>query len=92
MRLRLAGILIWPLGAGRPSARRLLLSVLLQVYVVASPFYMQLMVDDAIAKNDHNLMTVLAVGFGLFLLVQYRRAGCCALWRWCICRRDWPSK
>src|SRR6201994_1705693 len=68
MRLRLGDILIWPRGTGSSICQALILSVLLQVYAVASPFYMQLTVDDAIAKNDHDLMTVLAVGFGLFLL------------------------
>ncbi|PPQ31621.1 peptidase domain-containing ABC transporter [Rhodopila globiformis] len=68
MRLRLGEILIWPRGTRSSICQALILSVLLQVYAVASPFYMQLMVDDAIAKNDHDLMTVLAVGFGLFML------------------------
>src|SRR4051794_10532494 len=68
MRLRIRDILIWPRGTGSSVCQALILSVLLQVYVVASPFYMQLMVDDAIARNDHDLMTVLAVGFGMFLL------------------------
>ena len=30
----------------------------------------KLPVDDAVAKNDHDLMTVFAAGFGLFLLVN----------------------
>jgi ATP-binding cassette subfamily B protein RaxB len=67
-RLRLRDILIWPKGAGLSVAQALLLSVLLQAYVVAAPFYMQLAMDDAVAQNDHDLLTVLAVGFGLFLL------------------------
>jgi ATP-binding cassette, subfamily B, bacterial CvaB/MchF/RaxB len=48
----------------------LLLSVVLQVYVLASPFYMQIVVDNAIAKDDHDLLLVLAFGFGLFLLIN----------------------
>jgi ATP-binding cassette, subfamily B, bacterial CvaB/MchF/RaxB len=68
MGLRLRDIMIWPRGTGSSVCQALILSVLLQVYVIASPFYMQLMVDDAIARNDHDLMTVLAVGFGMFLL------------------------
>ena len=46
----------------------LLLSLLLQVYVVASPFYMQLAIDQAALKGDHGLLMSLAVGFGLFAL------------------------
>jgi ATP-binding cassette subfamily B protein RaxB len=46
----------------------LLLSLLLQVYVVASPFYMQIAIDEAAAKGDIGLLTALAAGFGLFAL------------------------
>jgi ATP-binding cassette, subfamily B, bacterial CvaB/MchF/RaxB len=69
-RLRLREILVWPQGAAASVCQALILSALLQVYVIASPFYMQLTVDDAVAKNDYDLMTVLAAGFGLFLLVN----------------------
>src|SRR2546423_9197169 len=48
----------------------LVLSVVLQLYVLATPFYMQVVVDNAIAKNDHDLLLVLAVGFALFLLIN----------------------
>jgi ATP-binding cassette subfamily B protein RaxB len=70
LRLRLRDILIWPKGAGLSVLQALLLSVLLQVYVIASPFYMQIAMDDAVAQNDHDLLTVLAVGFGLFLSIN----------------------
>jgi ATP-binding cassette subfamily B protein RaxB len=69
-RLRLRDILIWPQGAGLSVLQALILSVLLQIYVVASPFYMQVAMDDAVAQNDHELLTVLAAGFGLFLLIN----------------------
>ncbi|HEY0183592.1 MAG TPA: peptidase domain-containing ABC transporter [Rhodopila sp.] len=68
--LRLRDILIWPTGAGLSVAQALLLSVLLQAYVIASPFYMQIAMDDAVAQNDHDLLTVLAVGFGMFLAIN----------------------
>ena len=44
----------------------LLLSLLLQAYVVASPFYMQIAIDQAALKGDHQLLLSLALGFGLF--------------------------
>lgn len=44
----------------------LLLSVLLQVYVVASPFYMQLAIDQGALKGDRALLLTLAIGFGIF--------------------------
>lgn len=46
----------------------LVLSLLLQAYVVASPFYMQLAIDEAALKGDVGLLGALAVGFGLFAL------------------------
>jgi ATP-binding cassette, subfamily B, bacterial CvaB/MchF/RaxB len=69
-RLRLRDILIWPKSAGLSVLQALLLSVLLQVYVVSSPFYMQIAMDNAVAQNDHDLLTVLALGFGLFLMIN----------------------
>jgi ATP-binding cassette, subfamily B, bacterial CvaB/MchF/RaxB len=48
----------------------LVLSVVLQLYVLASPFYMQIVIDHAIAKNDSDLLLVLAMGFALFLLIN----------------------
>lgn len=44
----------------------LLMSLMLQAYVVASPFYMQLAIDQAALKGDMQLLVALAVGFGLF--------------------------
>jgi ATP-binding cassette, subfamily B, bacterial CvaB/MchF/RaxB len=45
-----------------------LLSILLEIYVLASPYYMQLGVDEAALKGDTDLLVTLAVGFGLFAL------------------------
>lgn len=45
-----------------------LLSLILQVYVVASPFYMQLAIDEAALKGDQGLLGAMAIGFGLFAL------------------------
>lgn len=46
----------------------LLLSGLLQLYVVASPLYMQMAIDDAALKGDLSVLTVLALGFGAFAI------------------------
>lgn len=43
-----------------------IMSIMLQAYVLASPFYMQLAIDQAALKGDGALLTVLAIGFGLF--------------------------
>jgi len=47
-----------------------LLSVALQVAVFAAPFYLQLIVDEAIQTADRDLVTVLALGFGALLVIQ----------------------
>jgi ATP-binding cassette subfamily B protein RaxB len=57
-------------GLGPVLVQTLVLSVVLQLYVLATPFYMQVVVDNAIAKNDHDLLLVLALGFALFLLIN----------------------
>ena len=57
-------------GLGGALAQMFLLSLILQIYVMASPLFMQLVVDEAIAKDDADLVGVLAVGFGLFLAIN----------------------
>jgi ATP-binding cassette subfamily B protein RaxB len=57
-------------GLGPVLVQTLILSLVLQLYVLATPFYMQIVVDNAIAKNDHELLLVLALGFALFLLIN----------------------
>jgi ATP-binding cassette subfamily B protein RaxB len=57
-------------GLGPVLLQTLVLSVVLQLYVLASPFYMQIVVDNAIAKDDEQLLLVLAFGFTLFLLIN----------------------
>src|SRR4029077_1661672 len=43
----------------------LILSVVLEAFVIVSPFYLQVTVDEVIARGDVDLLIVLAVGFGL---------------------------
>lgn len=60
-----------PLGSFAPAlVQVLVVSVVMQLYVLASPFYMQLVVDDAVARADPDLVLVLALGFGLLLLIN----------------------
>lgn len=65
-------IALWGRIAGMNTAlaQALVLSVVLQLFVVASPFYMQLAVDEAVVKGDGDLLWALAIGFGLFTLVK----------------------
>lgn len=53
------------LTSGGPAlAQVFVLSLILQVLVIASPFYMQIAVDEVITKGDVDLLLVLALGFG----------------------------
>lgn len=64
--LKLTSLLHWSPQVVSGLLQTLLLSLLLQVYVVASPFYLQLAVDEAALKGDKELLAALAIGFGLF--------------------------
>jgi ATP-binding cassette subfamily B protein RaxB len=66
-------------GLKRSLVQILSLSLLLQVFAIVSPYYMQTVVDDVILRNDGNLLLVLALGFGLLLLIE---TGTQALRQW----------
>lgn len=57
-------------GLKRSMAQIILLSFLLQCFLLANPFYVQTVVDDVLLRQDVNLLLVLALGFGLLLIIQ----------------------
>jgi ATP-binding cassette subfamily B protein RaxB len=57
-------------GLRRVLLQTLVLSAVLQGFVLASPYYMQLAIDQALPALDDNLLLVLALGFGLFALIN----------------------
>ncbi len=57
-------------GLKRVLAQTLLLSIIVQLFVLAAPFYMQLVVDEVLTKYDTDLLVVLALGFGILLLIK----------------------
>lgn len=57
-------------GLKRSIAVVLSLSLLLQIFSLLSPFYMQIVVDDVLVSKDQNLLLVLAMGFGLLLSIE----------------------
>jgi ATP-binding cassette, subfamily B, bacterial CvaB/MchF/RaxB len=46
------------------------LSLILELFVIASPFYLQLTVDEVIARGDVDLLVVLAAGFALLTAIK----------------------
>lgn len=56
-------------GLAHPLAQIFALAIVLEILVVAAPFYMQLTLDEVIARGDVDLLLVLALGFGLLTLI-----------------------
>ena len=48
----------------------LLLSLLIQIFSLATPFFMQLVVDDVLVKNDADLLTTLTSGFTALVVIS----------------------
>jgi ATP-binding cassette subfamily B protein RaxB len=61
-------------GLSSPLAQVFILSGILELFVVAAPFYMQLTVDEVVARGDVDLMLALALGFGLLTAINVAAA------------------
>jgi len=57
-------------GIASPLTQIFVLSVILELLVVAMPFYMQLTVDEVVARGDVDLMLALALGFSLLTAIN----------------------
>lgn len=57
-------------GLSRSIGQILLLAVALEVFTLVSPFFLQWVIDEVIVSADRDLLTLLAIGFGLLLLMQ----------------------
>lgn len=68
--LRLSDLWTRIVGLRRHMALILLLSALLQLFALAAPIYMQTVIDDVVLRGDRGLLTALAVGFLLLLLIE----------------------
>ncbi|MGF1464113.1 MAG: peptidase domain-containing ABC transporter [Maricaulaceae bacterium] len=54
----------------RATLQAILVSLVIQAFLLATPFYMQLVIDQAILKGDAGLLTALAIGFGAVTVFQ----------------------
>ena len=52
-------------GTSHSLLQVFVLSIILEIFVIAGPFYLQLTIDEVIARGDADLLLVLACGFGL---------------------------
>lgn len=69
-RMRLADFWSHSTGLLRNLLAVLGLSLVLQVLALASPFYVQLVVDEALVKHDEELLGILLLAFGLLALLR----------------------
>jgi len=57
-------------GASSATLQIILLAAAIEVFAIVAPFFMQLVVDNAVVARDSNLLTVLGLGFLLLALIQ----------------------
>ncbi len=57
-------------GVGTALTQTIILSLVVEALLLASPFYLQFVIDDAILKGDGGLLQVLAVAFGLLSIFR----------------------
>lgn len=55
-------------GLKRGLLQLVILSVFMQLYILLSPFFLQIVVDEVLQKSNTDLLIVLAIGFGGFAL------------------------
>lgn len=56
--------------AWKAIAQGIALSIFLQVFVLLTPYYMQLVIDEAILKGDVSLLMAIAIGFAMLKIFE----------------------
>jgi ATP-binding cassette subfamily B protein RaxB len=69
-RLRLRTLMGRVTGLFASCAQIMLLALALEVFALVAPFFMQWVIDNVIVSADRDLLTTLAIGFGLLMLMQ----------------------
>ncbi len=57
-------------GLKRALVQLFVLSLMLQLFAIVAPFYTQLVVDDVVISQDMDLLVILAIGFGLLVVIR----------------------
>jgi ATP-binding cassette subfamily B protein RaxB len=57
-------------GLGRAAVQILAISVLLEIITIAMPIGFQLVIDEVVVAADYDLLTLIALAFGLLLILQ----------------------
>ena len=68
--IQLKGLIGHVRGLWKSLGQILLLALALEVFSLISPFFMQWVIDHVIVSADHDLLTILAIGFGILMLLQ----------------------
>ena len=68
--ITLRGLLGRVTGIFRSFGQILILALALQVFALVSPFFLQWVIDNVIVSADRDLLTTLAIGFGLLMVMQ----------------------
>lgn len=69
-RIRLSDLWGKVVGLRGSIAQILLLALGLELFAIVAPLFSQFVVDEAIVSGDRELLAVLALGFGLLLMIQ----------------------
>ncbi len=69
-RLKLSEVVGRVVGFKRSLGQLFALALAIEVFALLQPFFMQLVVDNALVSADRDLLLTLALGFGLLMLVQ----------------------
>ncbi|WP_052007342.1 peptidase domain-containing ABC transporter [Burkholderia paludis] len=68
--IRLRSLLGPVTGLTRSLGQVLVLSAVIEIFALVSPFFLQWVIDEVIVGADRDLLTLLALGFGLLMLMQ----------------------
>jgi ATP-binding cassette subfamily B protein RaxB len=72
--VRLSQLLGHVTGLKRSLAQVFVLALVLEVFVLLSPFYLQWVVDGVLVSADRDLLVTLGIGFALLVLIQVATA------------------
>ncbi|NNF41103.1 MAG: hypothetical protein HKN64_06970, partial [Woeseiaceae bacterium] len=69
-KLRLGGLVSLDTDVRRKLAAGLVLALICEALLLASPFYLQVVIDQVVGKGDLSLLNMLAGGFTVLMLLQ----------------------
>lgn len=68
--IRLRSLMGRVTGIAGSCTQILILALALEVFTLVAPFFLQWVVDNVLVSSDRDLLTTLALGFGLLMLMQ----------------------